>query len=776
MTAVHRPSLKIGVHDFCTLWKTLEHDISLLLTDPTSSQTAAEMILGPEAFCNQVYKLCTSQCTNIPTIESHPRMEWADKPTQTQVLYFNIKKLFETHVREKLLPQIRTYDEELLRQYNSKWTKYSQGVLVVDHFSMYINRDLVMRQNNSRISGNPIDTFTIRELGFISWKEQLYYKVKKQLLPSVLQQITRDRKGEKVDHSLLKGILQSFVQLGLGPPLEKKETQFYEEQFESLFLEETERYYSAEVALMLQNFTLPEYMEGVEQCLEEEQRRVAFYLHKTTEEPLTRTLVKVMIENRQEILLSECSEWFDHDMVEEQKRLYLLLSRSENGLEPLRKIVEDRIDSDGKQEIEKIKLDAQRDPTLFVETLLHVHQKYETMVNDIFLKDPQFVNALEKGCRRFINRNALSPNAGSRSAELLAKYCHFILKPSSRASKNLTDLDLDQRIAKVLIIFKLLEDKDVFQKFYSSNFSRRLIQHQYSPDMECSMISKLKEVSGYEYTYRLQRMFTDMDVSADLNKKFQAVLADQPLTDGGPEFSAVVLTSGSWPLNSPKTPFPLPKEIERRQQLFDDFYRTEHSGRKLAWLHQHSTGILKTGFLLPQRRTYELQVNTYQMAILLLFNDIPDDTITTPQVLAAVPLPDKEVAFHIQTLVKGKILTASDSNETLHPDQTFSINYDFKSPHRKVPLHTSTPKDAADEATLKLVNTDRKHAIQAAVVRVMKARRHTTHANLVGEVMSLLKGNFKPTVQDIKKNIDNLIEKEYMERAENVPNAYNYVA
>lgn len=61
-----------------------------------------------------------------------------------------------------------------------------------------------------------------------------------------------------------------------------------------------------QVALMLQNFTLPEYMEGVEQCLEEEQRRVAFYLHKTTEEPLTRTLVKVMIEAR--LLLTFPSE------------------------------------------------------------------------------------------------------------------------------------------------------------------------------------------------------------------------------------------------------------------------------------------------------------------------------------------------------------------------------------------------------------------------------------------------------------------------------------
>ena len=47
---------------------------------------------------------------------------------------------------------------------------------------------------------------------------------------------------------------------------------------------------------------------------------------------------------------------------------------------------------------------------------------------------------------------------------------------------------------QVLIIFKFLEDKDVFQKFYSSHFSRRLIQHQYSTDMETNMISKLKEV------------------------------------------------------------------------------------------------------------------------------------------------------------------------------------------------------------------------------------------------------------------------------------------
>jgi cullin 1 len=781
MHAVQRPTLKAGVQDFQRLWGSLEHDISLLLTDPTSPQTAAGMRLAPEAFYNAVYKLCTAACTNVPALDLSQRLlDWGDRPTQPQAVYFCVRRLLEAHVRERLLPAVRGYDEELLHQYHGKWAKYSQGVVVVDHFCVYLNRDLLQRQNNARVCGSPIDTFTVKELGLICWKEQLYAKVKKQLLPAVLQQITRDRRGERVDTGLLKGVLQSFVQLGLGPPLEKKETQFYEEHFEALFLEESERYYAAEVAQLLQEHTLPEYMVRVERCLAEEQRRVALYLHRTTEEPLMKVLVRVMIENRQEVLLSECAEWFDHDMVDEQKRLYVLLSRSENGLEPLRKIVEDRIDADGKLEIEKVKEQAQRDPALFVETLLQVHHKYETMVNDIFLKDAQFVSALEKGCRRFINRNALSPNAGARSAELLAKYCHALLKPAARALKVIPDTDVDRRIAKVLTIFRLLEDKDVFQKFYSSNFSRRLIQHQYTPDMESNMITRLKEVCGYEYTYRLQRMFTDMDVSADLNKVFQQHLAKFPALDVGPDFSAVVLTSGSWPLNAPKYPFPLPPEVERRQATFEEFYRAEHNGRKLSWLHQHSHGILRTNYVLPLRRTYELQVSAYQMAVLLLFNDPAVDTIPAAHIMEAVPMPEKDLGFQLQTLVKHKILLTGDGLEpgcaALDPDQTFALNQEFKSPHRKVPLHMAAPKDAADDATLKLVSTDRKHAIQAAVVRVLKARRHITHQNLVAEVLSQLKGSFKPSVQDIKKNIDNLIEKEYMERAENVPNAYNYIA
>ncbi len=44
-----------------------------------------------------------------------------------------------------------------------------------------------------------------------------------------------------------------------------------------------------------------------------------------------------------------------------------------------------------------------------------------------------------------------------------------------------------------MILFKYIEDKDVFQKFYSKMLAKRLVQHMSaSDDAEASMISKLK--------------------------------------------------------------------------------------------------------------------------------------------------------------------------------------------------------------------------------------------------------------------------------------------
>lgn len=52
-----------------------------------------------------------------------------------------------------------------------------------------------------------------------------------------------------------------------------------------------------------------------------------------------------------------------------------------------------------------------------------------------------------------------------------------------------------------MLVFKYFKDKDVFQKFYSKMFARRLVNDLSASDAgELSMISKLKQMCGFEYT------------------------------------------------------------------------------------------------------------------------------------------------------------------------------------------------------------------------------------------------------------------------------------
>lgn len=73
-----------------------------------------------------------------------------------------------------------------------------------------------------------------------------------------------------------------------------------------------------------------------------------------------------------------------------------------------------------------------------------------------------------------------------------------------------------------MTVFKYIEDKDVFQKFYTKMLSNRLIRAtSASDDVESSMITRLKDACGFEYTSKLTRMFQDMALNKDLNAQFK---------------------------------------------------------------------------------------------------------------------------------------------------------------------------------------------------------------------------------------------------------------
>lgn len=78
--------------------------------------------------------------------------------------------------------------------------------------------------------------------------------------------------------------------------------------------------------------------------------------------------------------------------------------------------------------------------------------------------------------------------------------------------------------------------------------------------------------------------------------------------------------------------------------------------------------------------------------------------------------------------------------------------------------------------TRQKVEEDRKHIIEAAIVRIMKARRVLDYNSIVTEVTRQMSGRFVPVATDIKKRIESLIEREFIERDVADRKMYRYLA
>ena len=230
------------------------------------------------------------------------------------------------------------------------------------------------------------------------------------------------------------------------------------------------------------------------------------------------------------------------------------------------------------------------------------------------------------------------------------------------------------------------------------------------------------------------------------------------------EFDINVCTQGHWPSVN-LTTTTIPHELSSLCSTFKDFYLNSHSGRRIIWRLDHGQADVKVKF--APNVSYQLTVTTYQMLVLLLFNK--QETFTYKEILELTGIPSDVIEVQIKSLAhpKVKVLLKNPPTAVFDADHTFKINdkYTSKMFKVKIPLMKMQAQAKQEETERDIeIENQRRHQIDAACVRIMKARKTLGNQQLVSEIVTQLSSRFQPKIPVIKQRIEHLIEQEYLER------------
>lgn len=658
-------------------------------------------------------------------------------------LYVNLTNLVEAHVKaniEQFLSE--SMDRQVfLKRMDDCWRAHCRQMIMIRSIFLYLDRTYVLQ--------NP-SIHSLWDMGLDLFRHHIAMNtlVQTRTVDGLLLLIERERGGDSVDISLLKSLLRMLSDL-----------QIYQDAFEHKFLQATERLYAAEGQRLMRELAVPQYLAHVEKRLREENERLLHYLDPSTKWQLIHTIERQLLsEHLAGILGKGLESLMDGPRLPDLTTLYALFSRVKDGLSELCNHFNAYIKKKGRT----IVIEPERDKTMVAE-LLEFKEQLDHVVNTCFQRNDKFLYSMREAFEYFINQRQNKP------AELIAKFVDVKLRAGN---KEATEEELERLLDKIMVLFRFIHGKDVFEAFYKKDLAKRLlVGKSASVDAEKSMLSKLKQECGGGFTCKLEGMFKDMELSKDINITYKQHLAAS--SDGvGLELSVYILTMGFWP-SYPPVDVRLPAELTRHQDHFSKFYLAKHSGRKLQWQATLGHCVLRAHFTQGNK---ELQVSLFQALVLLLFND--GDNLSFEDIKTATNIEEGELRRTLQSLACGKarVLSKAPRGREVRDADHFAFNHDFTNKLFRIKINQIQMKETSEEqkATEERVFQDRQYQIDAAIVRVMKMRKALSHNLLISELYNQLKFPVKPA--DLKKRIESLIDRDYMERDKDNPNQYNYVA
>ncbi|KAG8876272.1 Cullin-3 [Tulasnella sp. 332] len=593
------------------------------------------------------------------------------------------------------------------------------------------------------------------------------YPIRSHLIETLLSQIQVERDGYTINRSAVKGCVEVLMEVQDVHDM----VTIYKKEF-----------------------------EPTEERFQSERSRTQYYLASQTEAPLLGTLEDHLLTPHLDTIIympsSSLESLIDADKVTDLQRLYRLFITVPNGLPVLRKALRETIlrrgkevnaaevagegegENDGEPEEPaedvkgkgKKKAGPSAKPTaasrsvevalLWVQNVLDLKDRFEKLLKVCFADDKSIQTTVNEAFKSFINSNKKSPEFISL----------FIDENLRKGLKGKSDQEVDVVLEKTITVFRFVDERDVFERYYKSHLAKRLLQgRSISDDAERGMLAKLKVECGFQFTQKLEGMFNDMRISNDHMSGYRDHILKPHVVPPDLDLTVSVLTSTFWPMALTAAPCTLSPELTVACKTYERFYLSRHSGRRLTWQPNMGSADVRVQF---NTKTHDLNVSTYALVVLLLFENLTEgDILAYDELKQASSIEDVELKRTLQSLAcaKFKILKKHPAGREVLNDDTFSFNHEFTSPMQRIKIGTVSAKVEDVEQrkeTMERVDEERKHQIEACVVRIMKDRKTLSHNELINEVTRQLSSRFQPSPSQIKKRIEALIEREYLNRGE----------
>ncbi|KAK7080376.1 Cullin-3 [Halocaridina rubra] len=758
-------------------------------------------------------------------------------------LYTGLRDVVTQHLENKVRADVlASLQNNFLQTLNYAWSDHQTSMVMIRDILMYMDR-VYVQQNN-------VDN--VYNLGLIIFRDQVvrYGCIRDHLRETLLDMVMRERRGEVVDRLAIKNAAQMLIVLGI------ESRSVYEEDFERPFLAQSAEFYRMESQKFLAENSASVYIKRVEARILEEAERAKHYLDESTERRIVEVVEEELIKKHMKTIVemenSGVVHMLKNNKTEDLACMYKLMSRVNDGLRAVAECVSQHLREQGKALVAEE--EGGKNAITFVQNLLDLKDRFDHFLHNSFNNDKIFKQMIAADFEYFLNLNSKSP-------EYLSLFIDDKLK---KGVKGMTEAEIEAVLDKTMVLFRFLQEKDVFERYYKQHLAKRLLlQKSVSEDSEKTMISKLKTECGCQFTSKLEGMFKDVTISNTINEEFKNRVNSAGTNLFGVDIYVRVLTTGYWPTQSANLKANVPEAPRSAFEAFRRFYLNKHSGRQLTLQPQLGSADLNAVFygsrkeecgsggssigvasvssiagvapgdsvcsvagissssstvpgtsnnngmvpspsisgaasptngvstpsavalMTPGKpagpRKHIIQVSTYQMVILMLFNT--REKLTYEEIQSETDIPDRDLVRALQSLALGKaaqrVLVKSPKTKEMEASHEFTVNDSFTSKLYRVKIQAVAAKGESEperKETRSKVDEDRKHEIEAAIVRIMKARRRMTHNNLVAEVTDQLKSRFLPSPILIKKRIESLIEREYLARTPEDRKIYTYVA